>query len=113
MRCGAWAFGADWAFLNLQNDLASGWIFLGNILLGNTRDAAAFAFALHDLVLLFEIGGQDIPIMKEGVFFNTDVDKGRFKAVLQIAYFAFVNAGNNAFVMVSLNNEIFQSIFLH
>ena len=51
--------------------------------------------------------------MEEGIFFNADVDKGRFKAIFKIAHFAFVYAGNYALDVVSLDVEILQSIILH
>ena len=113
MGGGTRALGADGAFLDLQNDLAAGRIFLGDIFLGNSRGFAAFAFALDDFVLFLKVSGQDVPVVEEGVFFNADVHESGLEAIFQIADFAFVNTGHNALIVVAFHGEVLKSVGLH
>ena len=113
MGGGTRTFGADGAFLDLQNNFAAGWIFLRDVLLGNPRGFTAFAFAFDDLVLLLKVGGQDVPVMEEGVFLDADIHKGGLKAIFQIANLAFVNAGYNTLIVVALHGEVLEAIGFH
>ena len=113
MRGGAGALGSNGAFLDLQNNITAGRVFFRNILLGNARRIAALALALDDLVLLLEVGRQDVPVMKKGIFLDSDIHKRRLEPVLQIAHLALENTGHQALDVVALDGEVLQLGLVH
>ena len=91
------------SFGYLEDNFAADWIELGDILGG---DFFLLSFALlvgfvvaHHFNGAVVGGGQDVPVMKEGVFRLPDINEGGFEAVLEVldapledgAYFACVS----------------------
>src|SRR5262249_46284346 len=103
---------ADRSFGHLHDDFATGRIDAGDVLLGDFGFVAAPAFALNDFVRVVDVAGNDVPVMKESVLLETDIDEGRFQAILEVANLAFEDAADETFFTRALDSEFFELALL-
>src|SRR5207249_2759325 len=108
-------FGADRTFGHLDDNVAARRIdprdvFLGN--LGLVAAAVPLGGTFDDFIAAVKTVGHDVPVVQEGVLLETDVHEGGFKAIFEIAHFAFEDAADQAFVVGPLDGEFLQPAFL-
>ena len=106
------SLGADRAFGDLDDDLAAGRIDARNVFLGDLGFVAPLVFAFDDFDAAVEAAGHNVPIMKEGVFLEADVNEGGLESVFQVADLAFEDAADQAFLGGALDVEFLEPAFL-
>ena len=111
VRGDAGALGADGALGDLDNDVAAGGEALLNLFVG---DAAAAGLA-PTLLFIEEAAliGKHVPVVKEGVLFETDIDEGGLEVVLQILDAALEDAPDEALLHGVLHLEFLNAAVFH
>jgi len=85
-------------FVTSHDDFAAGRIQTGNVPLGDFGFVASASFAFDDFHAAVELVWNNVPIMQERIFLETDVHERRLEAVFEIADFSFENAADKPFL---------------
>src|SRR5450432_3321798 len=91
----AWTFRADRPFRDLHDHFGTNWINAWNVLCGQSFFRPLLIWSLDLFDAAIESRGDCVPEMQKRVFLQTDIDKHRFEAVLDILDPAFVNAARD------------------
>ena len=101
------SFVADGSFGDLHHDFGSHRVDGRDVLAGDFRFAGGFATAFDGFEFLVEGGWDGIPVMKKGVFLESEVDEHGFEAGLEVTDLAFENATDDVVGVTS-----FDGVFL-
>src|SRR6267142_3688740 len=104
-------FGSDRTFGHLHDDVRTGRIEPWNVFLCRLGAITPAAFAFDDFNAAVEAARDDVPVMQKGIFLETDVDERGFKAVFEVADFAFEDAADETFFGGAFDVKFFELAF--
>ena len=113
--CGdAGALVADRALLDLDEDIGADRVDIWHVLVGDARGLlfGGAAVASHGLDAAVEGGGNGIPELEEGIFFESDVHEHRLDARFDVAHLALEDAADDIAVGFALDGVFLEAIVL-
>ena len=101
-----------WALGDLGDDFAARRVEARDVLLGDLGPLAPAAAAIDDFHAAVEAVGHNVPVVKERVLLEADINKGGFEAVFEVAHLAFEDAADEALFGRPLDGEFLEPAFL-